>query len=66
MTLYVWWLKILLASYIFWFIYADHRDLIQMRYITSNADADLGNTQISYVVEVTRNQLQFKYYIPRS
>ena len=40
----------------FWFIYADHRDLIQMRYTTSNADADCGNTQIGYVAEGTRNQ----------
>ena len=56
MTLYEWWLKILLASYIIWFIYADHRDLLQMRYITSNADADCGNTQIGYVAEGTRNQ----------
>ena len=35
---------------------ADHRDLIQMRYITSNADADCGNTQIGYVADGTRNQ----------
>ena len=27
-----------------------------MRYITSNADADCGNTQIGYVAEGTRNQ----------
>ena len=35
-------------------VYADHRDLIQMRYITSNADC--GNCQIGYVAEGTRNQ----------
>ena len=56
MMLYAWGLKILLTSYIFWFIYADHRDLIQMQYITSYADADCGNTQLGYVAEGTRNQ----------
>ena len=56
MTLYAWWLKIILASCIFWFIFADHRDLIQMRYITSNADADCGYTQIGYAAEDTRSQ----------
>ena len=53
-----------MTFYIFWFIYADHRDLIQMRYITSYADADCGNTQLGYVAEGTETKLQFKYNIP--